>query len=86
MAVILVDLDGFKPVNDQLGHEAGDEILKMVAARLRESVCDTDLVGRVGGDEFMVFCPAYRTPVRWNYFVGGSTAHSPCHSATRGSI
>ncbi|TCL89416.1 diguanylate cyclase (GGDEF)-like protein [Rhizobium sp. PP-WC-2G-219] len=54
MAVILVDLDGFKPVNDQLGHEAGDEILKMVAAKLRESVRDTDLVGRVGGDEFMV--------------------------------
>ncbi|WP_320188747.1 diguanylate cyclase domain-containing protein (plasmid) [Agrobacterium rosae] len=54
LGVLLVDLDGFKPVNDRLGHEAGDQVLKMVADRLRNAVRDTDLVGRIGGDEFVV--------------------------------
>lgn len=54
LGVLLVDLDGFKPVNDSLGHEAGDQVLKMVADRLRNAVRDTDLVGRIGGDEFVV--------------------------------
>ncbi|MGX9418818.1 diguanylate cyclase domain-containing protein [Vibrio sp. WJH972] len=53
-ALILIDLDHFKPVNDQFGHEAGDLVLIETAIRLKESVSSEDLVCRWGGDEFLV--------------------------------
>jgi diguanylate cyclase (GGDEF)-like protein/PAS domain S-box-containing protein len=53
-ALLYLDLDGFKAVNDQHGHECGDRVLKIVAARLKASVRDCDVVVRVGGDEFVV--------------------------------
>ncbi len=57
MALLLMDLNGFKEINDTLGHYRGDHVLQQVGARLRAVLWEPDLVARLGGDEFAVFLP-----------------------------
>jgi diguanylate cyclase (GGDEF)-like protein len=58
MALIYLDLDGFKQINDTHGHGAGDDVLQHVSAHILESVRKTDLVARIGGDEFVIVLPS----------------------------
>ena len=61
-AVIFIDLDDFKVVNDQFGHGVGDSLLVAIAGRLRDALRVGDMVGRIGGDEFLVICPEVGDP------------------------
>ena len=60
LAVFLLDLDGFKPINDRFGHDAGDELLVAVGKRLHDNVRNGDLVARLGGDEFVIMVAGLR--------------------------
>jgi diguanylate cyclase (GGDEF)-like protein len=57
VAVLFMDLDGFKPVNDRYGHAAGDHVLAVIAERIRSAIRGSDLAARLGGDEFVVAAP-----------------------------
>ncbi len=62
MAVCYLDLDGFKPVNDTFGHEAGDKVLVEITRRIKETIREDDTVARLGGDEFVVLLVGLQVP------------------------
>lgn len=62
VAVMILDLDHFKDVNDSLGHPAGDQLLRSIADRLKRSIRDSDMLARLGGDEFALVQNHVRTP------------------------
>jgi len=62
LTVLMLDLDGFKPINDRYGHAAGDKLLQDVGHVLVATARESDLVARLGGDEFALLCPHLHTP------------------------
>ncbi len=85
VAIAYVDLDEFKPVNDTYGHATGDDLLVVAAKRIRQSVRSSDIVGRLGGDEFLVICSKVGYPgdaVR----IGDAVATHLCQPATVGEL
>jgi diguanylate cyclase (GGDEF)-like protein len=57
LSIIFVDVDKFKHINDRYGHEQGDSTLQVIAKTIQSNVRSTDVVGRIGGDEFVILCP-----------------------------
>jgi len=73
-ALLLIDLDRFKEINDTLGHQFGDEILKMVSSRLLKSIREEDSIARLGGDEFAVLLP--QTDLKGSEFCANRIMYS----------
>jgi diguanylate cyclase (GGDEF)-like protein len=69
LAVLVLDLDGFKLINDTCGHAAGDEMLKRISASLSEQLRDSDQIGRLGGDEFGIVLPNVKNQTDVEYLA-----------------
>lgn len=74
LLVSMIDLDGFKTINDTLGHHVGDEFLQAMGRRLAGGIREVDMLGRVGGDEFVVLAPGATAPGTESVAVRGANA------------
>jgi diguanylate cyclase (GGDEF)-like protein len=79
MALLFLDLDGFKPINDEFGHDAGDQLLKVFAKRISGNIRSSDLVARIGGDEFVIVLSDIHELMHAETFAGmiNATLHKP---------
>ncbi len=77
LALLFIDLDGFKSVNDRHGHQAGDEVLAEVARRIRANIRQADVAARLGGDEFVVLLPGLTDLEAATRVAGHIVAHVP---------
>lgn len=75
VALLYLDLDGFKTANDRCGHDGGDRVLREVARRLQQGLRHHDLIARVGGDEFVALPPAALCATRWPVLSGCQHRH-----------
>lgn len=84
LSLLMIDLDHFKALNDTLGHGAGDVVLQCVAQRLQTAVRDTDLVGRIGGEEFAVILrdTDSATALAFGQSLCRTVSSTPCGTAT----
>ena len=80
LALVFLDLDGFKQVNDQMGHDAGDELLSLVAQRLKTAFRESDIVARFGGDEFCILLSRVSDPASLTRLLNDtiSKLEKPC--------
>ncbi|MBD5654396.1 MAG: diguanylate cyclase [Candidatus Eremiobacteraeota bacterium] len=85
IAALFVDLDRFKEINDRFGHAVGDEVLRRVAKRLSHSARPSDIVGRLGGDEFLIICPDVASP-QWALQMAERIACSIAKRTVIGSL
>ncbi|GAE28210.1 diguanylate cyclase/phosphodiesterase [Halalkalibacter wakoensis JCM 9140] len=70
LTILYLDLDGFKKVNDQWGHDTGDQLLKEVSQRLKQNVRNEEFISRIGGDEFMIVLTNENAPIKNGTIVG----------------
>lgn len=88
VAVIYLDIDGFKYVNERLGHQGGDRFLKKIASRIRSSVRGSDLAARLGGDEFVILVSGFADPASLERLIARVMARiaAPIHLSGRDMV